>query len=231
MEARAVARLATLDARLRSDPDRPVDEIVSEGRGESRRWHRIRKVAVPDGADPCRYVLTLAEEVTERYRMIAQLRRSEASLKRSQAIARLGSWRWLAGSQALEASEELHRLLGRPSGSGTLPVRALLRAVPAEDRRRRDRGRAAIRNVFRATGAREVIEGGVAIGLHLMGGCTLGVDPATSVTGPDFRLHGFDNIYAADSSVFPNAPGINPSFTIMALAAMAGARIAQDVRA
>jgi choline dehydrogenase-like flavoprotein len=100
-----------------------------------------------------------------------------------------------------------------------------------EDRRRRDRGLAAIRNIFLSTGAKEIIEGDIAIGLHLMGGCNLGVDPARSVTGPDFRLHGFDNIYAADSSVFPNAPGINPSFTIMALASMAGERIRSDLRA
>jgi choline dehydrogenase-like flavoprotein len=51
------------------------------------------------------------------------------------------------------------------------------------------------------------------------------------VTTPDFNLHGFGNIYTADSSVFPNAPGINPSFTIMALSCMAGDRILRDVRA
>jgi choline dehydrogenase-like flavoprotein len=101
----------------------------------------------------------------------------------------------------------------------------------AEDRRRRDRGLAAIRNIFLATGAREIIEGDVAIGLHLMGGCSMGTDPARSVTGPDFRLHGIPNIYAADSSIFPDAPGINPSFTIMALAAMAAERIVADARA
>ena len=100
-----------------------------------------------------------------------------------------------------------------------------------EDARRRDRGLAAIRNIFLATGAKEIIAGNVAIGLHLMGGCNLGVDPNRSVTTPDFRLHGFDNIYAADSSIFPNAPGINPSFTIMALASMAGDRICRDLRA
>ena len=100
-----------------------------------------------------------------------------------------------------------------------------------EDARRRDRGLAAIRNIFHATGAKEIIAGNMAIGLHLMGGCNLGMDPALSVTGPEFRLHGFDNVYAADSSVFPNAPGINPSFTIMALSCMAGDRILRDLRA
>jgi choline dehydrogenase-like flavoprotein len=99
-----------------------------------------------------------------------------------------------------------------------------------EDARRRDRGFAAVRNIFLATGAKEIIPGDIAIGLHLMGGCNLGVDPARAVTSPDFHLHGFPNIYAADSSVFPNAPGINPSFTIMALASMAADRILRDLR-
>jgi choline dehydrogenase-like flavoprotein len=110
-----------------------------------------------------------------------------------------------------------------------LPI--IEKPINAEDARRRDRGLAAIRNIFNATGAKEIIEGDVAIGLHLMGGCNLGTDASRSVTGPDFRLHGFDNIYAADSSIFPDAPGINPSFTIMALASKAAEQILADARA
>ena len=100
-----------------------------------------------------------------------------------------------------------------------------------EDARRRDRGLAAIRNIFLSTGATEIIEGNVAIGLHLMGGCNMGTDATRSVTSPDFHLHGLANVYAGDSSIFPTAPGINPSFTIMALAGMAGERILRDLRA
>jgi choline dehydrogenase-like flavoprotein len=100
-----------------------------------------------------------------------------------------------------------------------------------EDRRRRDRGTQAIRNIFTATGAREILVGNIAIGLHLMGGCNLGTDPARSVTAPTFQLHGVPNVYVGDSSIFPNAPGINPSFTIMALSLMAAARILEDARA
>jgi len=97
-----------------------------------------------------------------------------------------------------------------------------------EDRRRRDRGRDAIRNIFLSTGAREIIDGGFAIGLHLMGGCNMGVDPSRSVVSPEFRPHGSKNIYAGDSSIFPNAPGINPAFTIMALSLKAADQILQD---
>ena len=96
----------------------------------------------------------------------------------------------------------------------------------SEDVARRERGREAIRRIFQATGAREIVDGSFPIGLHLMGGCGLGSDPARSVVSPEFRLHCSRRIYAADSSVFPNAPGINPSFTIMALSLKAAEAIA-----
>ncbi|HVM96387.1 MAG TPA: GMC family oxidoreductase [Candidatus Acidoferrales bacterium] len=105
------------------------------------------------------------------------------------------------------------------------------KTLNAEDTRRRDRGRDAIRNIFLATGAKEIVEGNVAIGLHLMGGCNMGVDSAKSVTSPEYHLHGYKNLYAGDSSVFPNAPGINPAFTIMANSLRAADQILKDVRA
>jgi choline dehydrogenase-like flavoprotein len=104
------------------------------------------------------------------------------------------------------------------------------KTLNGEDARRRDRGKEAIRNIFLSTGAREIVEGNVAIGLHLMGGCNMGTDAKRSVVAPDFRLHGHRRIYAADSSIFPNAPGINPSFTIMALSCRAADQILRDQR-
>lgn len=134
--AAAAAALRALDERLRAAPDRTVDEEVAIEAAGGRRWHRVRKVAVADAGHPCRYFLTLVEDVTERHRMITRLERSEASLKRSQAIARLGSWRWVPGAPWLEGSEEMFRLLGRPAQAGPLALRAVLRAVLAEDRPR-----------------------------------------------------------------------------------------------
>jgi len=52
---------------------------------------------------------------------------------------------------------------------------------------------------------------------HQMGGCTLGTDPATSVTAPDHRVHGHDNLFVVDGSVLPTALGVNPSQTIYGL--------------
>ena len=61
---------------------------------------------------------------------------------------------------------------------------------------------------------------------HLMGGCRMGVDPATSVTDPWGRVHGQDHLFVADASLFPDSVGINPYLTIMALAD----RVAQGIR-
>lgn len=99
------------------------------------------------------------------------------------------------------------------------------KTLDAEDRRRRDAGAAAIRNILTSMGAKRLVEGQVGIGLHLMGGLSMGTDASRSVVGPDFRLHGSRRVYAADSSIFPNAPGINPALTIAALSIRAAESI------
>lgn len=91
------------------------------------------------------------------------------------------------------------------------------KSLTLEDRQKTESGMRLVRELFQTVGAREIIPCTQVFGLHLMGGCPLGRDSAASVVGPDFRVHGFPNLAIADSSVFPGAPGINPSFTIMAL--------------
>lgn len=93
------------------------------------------------------------------------------------------------------------------------------------DREKSRNGLKLVRELFEAAGAREVISCPQTFGLHLMGGCPMGMDPARSVVSPDFTVHGHPRLYAADSSVFPAAPGINPSFTIMALSHRASQRM------
>lgn len=53
---------------------------------------------------------------------------------------------------------------------------------------------------------------------HLMGGCRMGSDPATSVTDLWGQVHGAPWLFVADASLFPKAAEINPYITIMALA-------------
>jgi gluconate 2-dehydrogenase alpha chain len=60
--------------------------------------------------------------------------------------------------------------------------------------------------------------GGRPVGNHVMGGMTMGNDPATSVTDGSGRVHGLDNVYVADGSVFVTSGAHNPTNTIMAVA-------------
>ncbi len=86
-----------------------------------------------------------------------------------------------------------------------------------QDKARRDDGLGVVRNMFEALGAKRIFQSPLYFGLHLMGGCAIGSDPRTSVINESFRLHGYSNIYCADTSIYPNAPGINPALTCMAL--------------
>lgn len=87
-----------------------------------------------------------------------------------------------------------------------------------QDKHRKQNGETVLKEILSATGAKRVIDSPMYFGLHLMGGARMGVDTVTSAIDPDFRLRGQHNIYVCDSSIFPNAPGINPALTIMALA-------------
>jgi choline dehydrogenase-like flavoprotein len=87
-----------------------------------------------------------------------------------------------------------------------------------QDNSRMNDGVSVLKEILAASDAKRVIESPIYFGLHLMGGARMGTDPVTSAVDPDFRLKDHKNIYVCDSSVFPNAPGINPALTIMALA-------------
>jgi choline dehydrogenase-like flavoprotein len=60
---------------------------------------------------------------------------------------------------------------------------------------------------------------------HTSGGLSCGADEERGATNADGRLFGADNIYVADSSVFPSACGVNPSWTIMALSQRMASRV------
>jgi gluconate 2-dehydrogenase alpha chain len=60
--------------------------------------------------------------------------------------------------------------------------------------------------------------GGLPTGNHIMGGMMMGTDPDTSVTDAHGRVHGLDNVYVADGSVFVTSGAHNPTNTIMAVA-------------
>ena len=64
---------------------------------------------------------------------------------------------------------------------------------------------------------------------HPFGGCRMGKDPKTSVVDSSHRVHGFDNLFISDPSVFPTGPSVDPSLTIMAFSYIAAQQIATAV--
>jgi choline dehydrogenase-like flavoprotein len=60
---------------------------------------------------------------------------------------------------------------------------------------------------------------------HQMSSCRIGQGPATSVADPDGQVHGVRGLYVTDASAFPNASGVNPMLTVMALARRTASRI------
>ena len=62
---------------------------------------------------------------------------------------------------------------------------------------------------------------------HPQGGNALSGDARKGVVDPSFRVHGFDNLFVCDASVFPTATTVNPQLTVMALADYAAPGISE----
>jgi choline dehydrogenase-like flavoprotein len=62
---------------------------------------------------------------------------------------------------------------------------------------------------------------------HPQGGNALSAEPGKGVVDPSFRVHGFENLFVCDASVFPSATTVNPQLTVMALADYAAPGMAE----
>jgi choline dehydrogenase-like flavoprotein len=74
----------------------------------------------------------------------------------------------------------------------------------------------------------EIVRDNTDIGLHTshpQGGNAISRDPEKGVVDERFRLHGVENVYVCDASVFPSSVTVNPQLTVMALADYAAAGI------
>jgi len=60
---------------------------------------------------------------------------------------------------------------------------------------------------------------------HILGGAPMGLSSETGVINPDFQVHNYPNMYILDGSVVQGNLGVNPSFTITALAEYAMSKV------
>jgi cholesterol oxidase len=63
---------------------------------------------------------------------------------------------------------------------------------------------------------------------HILGGVPMGLTPENGVIDPDFKVHGYPNMYILDGSIIQGNLGVNPSFTITALAEYAMSKIPEN---
>ncbi len=85
------------------------------------------------------------------------------------------------------------------------------------------------REVLLAAGARRVFHTDV-LSTHLQGGCRMGSDPSRSAVDAHGESHDVRRLFVGDSSVMPRTPAVNPSLTIMALAARLADHLDRDER-
>lgn len=104
------------------------------------------------------------------------------------------------------------------SPQGKLIVR---KKLTANDESKMARGLKLVEEMFSDAKPQAIIKCPQAFGLHLMGGCAIGTNEKTSVINPEYKVHGSKKLFCADSSVFPSAPGLNPSLSVMALSHLA----------
>jgi cholesterol oxidase len=59
---------------------------------------------------------------------------------------------------------------------------------------------------------------------HILGGAVIGADPSTAVVDTEHRVFGYEGLRVMDASVIPENIGVNPAWTITAMAERAAER-------
>ncbi len=126
----------------------------------------------------------------------------------------------------------LNELLPRPDNRVTLADETDSRGMPIarmdysqcdNDRANIAYSKRVLERIWEAADAQETLT--IDRYAHLVGGCRMGTSPEESVTDPDHRVWGFDNLFLADGSVLPTQGSANPALTIMALASRLADRL------
>ena len=117
-----------------------AESVVSEQEWRAfpdghRELIEIFKVAVRDENGALCGVLGVGRDITAQYMAHSELQDSQANLKRTQAVAQIGSWVCDYRFNTLMGSEEAYNILGIPLGT-TFTPREFFQFVDPEDRER-----------------------------------------------------------------------------------------------
>lgn len=131
------------------------------------------------------------------------------------------SFEWGIVGEDLPDEANCLTLSGDLTDCDGLPAPEIHYRVSENTRRMLDFHVARAREAMDASGAVEVSETRLIrdCGWHLMGTAVMGSNPELSVVDPFGRCHDVPNLYVMDGSVFPTSSGMNPTATIMAVAA------------
>ena len=108
----------------------PVEEVTYPG--NNRKWISSRKCPLRDAQGEITGAIVLLEDQTDVKRAEDTLRQREADLRRAQAVAHVGSWRYDLGSNSVTLSEEAHRILGLSPGA-LLTGEAVMELIHPDD--------------------------------------------------------------------------------------------------
>jgi diguanylate cyclase (GGDEF)-like protein/PAS domain S-box-containing protein len=94
------------------------------------RWFENHIYPTPDG------IAIFFHEITARKKDEQEVAEVTAQLAEAQHLARLGSWKWTAGTRTLKCSDELYRIFGQNKSSPIEGLSGLMRhVVPADQAR------------------------------------------------------------------------------------------------
>ena len=133
-------------------------------------------------------------------------------------------YRHWAGLLAMANDENTGTVELDPAGNAVIT-----KGFSATERRRLDDALTFTADVLLAAGAQRVVWSGLSTS-HVQGTARMGADPTRSVVDDRGRAHGVDGLYVGDGSVVPASLSVNPSLTIMALAAMIADNLAGELR-
>ena len=126
--------------------------------------------------------------------------------------------------QTEDGSHRDNRIVAAAQGGQPIINYDLARLPPAQEEHRaliRTLGRQMLRLGYLPVSKSIPITGTA----HACGTLVAGKDPATSVTDAEGRVHGMDNLYVVDGSVFPRSSRVNPALTIYAWGLRAASRL------